>query len=78
MPALQPRVNGFFPFTNPQRDELELEEWKKHFEAKGIRTKVVEEKNGFVLYREGKDANSLPRNEKRRLKRERECLKSGK
>jgi len=47
---------GMFAVTNPQHDIRELDEWKKWFGAKGIKTEVIQNNKGFVLCREGMEA----------------------
>lgn len=65
-----PKIEGYFPFTNPLPYKQDLDEWVKHFEAKGIKTTILEHRGFFILYREGKDANGIPTGIRRKMERE--------
>jgi len=47
---------GFYRFTNAVPTEVELRQWVKHFESRGIKTVIIKTSyNYFVLCREGRD-----------------------
>lgn len=50
---------GYFEVSKPQKTMAALDEWRKHFLAKGINTKIVRNSAGqFILCREGVEAKA--------------------
>jgi hypothetical protein len=52
-------IDGYFEFSKPVPSESDLDEWKKWFDAKGIKHKTVKIGRMFVLYREGVKAKAM-------------------
>jgi len=51
-----PQVPGYFPFSRVMDRREDLDEWRRWFDYKGYKTKVVKINGYYALYREGKEA----------------------